>query len=1215
MDRGEGTMNISPAPHPGGSPQCPTCGRPLPRDTATGLCPVCALADGLESPESTSTASPAATGQRFGDYDLLEVLGEGGMGTVWRARQRGLQREVALKVIRRGRLASDAERRRFQTEAEAAGSLGHPNIVPVHEVGEQDGQAFYSMKLVAGGNLAEHAARLGRDPEAGARLVARISRAVHHAHQRGILHRDLKPANILMDAGEPVVADFGLAKRMDAQTEATLEGSILGSPAYMSPEQATGSGADVSTASDIYSLGAVLCHLLTGAPPFQGDSPIAVLRQVIDIEPADVRRSNPHLDRDLAMICHKCLSKDPRGRYSSAEALAEDLERWLRREPVTARPPAAWERFARWIRRYPALASAAVGIVITAAIGAAAVRAQFRETQAALHRAEATARAERSARASVIPPLRTEHFNDEVWAARLSPDGSRLLVAAGPEAWIKDATSGATLRVLRGHTSYIRIARWSGDGRRVLTVSSCQQQPLWNHPLGPYGDQTARIWDTDSGQPVAVLQSPLQDPINAAAISEDGRCVALGAIYGGAVLWAPEDAHPLREWSPYDVLIRQMEFTPLGHQLLVTPGSGVWYVHRPNPGGGTFGSIGLHASDLLRVFDLDGLDVRFDLETLSRQKAPMWIGQGSNAPVRPVTLCTAVAAFSPDGRQIATAAGFAPDTALWDARDGRLLHRLEGHTSMVHAVAFSADGTRVVTGGADQTARVWATDTGRMLAVLEPHPREVTQVAFARNPRWVLTVCADRKLRVWDTREQVCVALLSGHQDTLHDAVFLPDGETVVSASGDGTLRWWRWATFEKLAVPLTGQSSAIRGLRLSPNSTRVVAGAADGTGRVWDLARGRLLFTLDPGPDYGLCEMNIRANGGGEMRDAAFSPDGQALFTVRTDPHFSRADNPLSGIFPRWGIFRPRELPFLPGRLWSSVDGHSLGGFVSTNLAFAGGEWSPDGTRVLLRSDAFSRRASVSGFWRFRSTSYSHGGGGPGGQAELFDVASSRRIALLQGHSSELRSALFSADGRAILTASEDQVQIWDAEGRSPVDLVDARGRDWTSFSRNGRLVLSEDSNRVPTLYDATTGEVVRRFDDAGRDLWEAWFDQDGSEIGTLTASGRLVAWSVADGSRVWEGQGSGANSSITIASPGGRWLATVVGGQNVDLWNLEDHRLVRTIERHVHDVTALAFSPDEAWLATGDSAGETWAWPLRLAIDREDPFTAKDTKETKNR
>lgn len=296
---------------------------------------------------------PCVPRHPFGDYELLGEIARGGMGVVYRARQISLNRRVALKVIRAGGMASAADVQRFHTEAEAAAKLDHPNIVPIYEVGEHQGQSFFSMKLIEGGDLRSREADVAERPREAVHLLVPVARAVHHAHQRGILHRDLKPANILVDAhGTPYVTDFGLAKLLDADSGATRPGDILGTPSYMSPEQASQHPEAVTTLSDVYSLGAILYQMLTGRPPFRGATVLETLSQVRQQAPTPPSHIRPAVDRDLEAICMKCLAKEPGSRYASAEELADELERWLKGERLRVRPPGPVKLLVLWLREH-----------------------------------------------------------------------------------------------------------------------------------------------------------------------------------------------------------------------------------------------------------------------------------------------------------------------------------------------------------------------------------------------------------------------------------------------------------------------------------------------------------------------------------------------------------------------------------------------------------------------------------------------------------------------------------------------------------------------------------------------------------------------------------------------------------------------------------------------------------------------------------------------
>jgi serine/threonine protein kinase len=338
-----------------------------------GISAGCAQSAERTSEGGGSSAPLAGTRVRyFGDYELLRTLGEGGMGIVFEARQRSLNRIVALKMIRAGRFAVDDDLRRFRNEAEAVARLDHPHIVPVYEVGEHEGHHYFSMKRIDGASLASRLDEFGDRPREAARLVLTVAQALHHAHQRGVLHRDVKPSNIVLDAkGEPHLTDFGLAKRVEGPgaAETTRSGAILGTPAYMAPEQASAQRGEVTTATDVYGMGAVLYALLTGHAPFRGESVADTLVQVREGSPEPIRRSKPKLSRDLETICLRCLAKDPRRRYASADALAEELGRWLRGEPIVARPVGRLERGWMWCSRNPLVASLIASIAAALFVG------------------------------------------------------------------------------------------------------------------------------------------------------------------------------------------------------------------------------------------------------------------------------------------------------------------------------------------------------------------------------------------------------------------------------------------------------------------------------------------------------------------------------------------------------------------------------------------------------------------------------------------------------------------------------------------------------------------------------------------------------------------------------------------------------------------------------------------------------------------------------
>src|SRR6266568_702270 len=370
-----------------GTKLCAKCGAKISSDAPRGVCPACLLETGLgllaneidearNASRAPRLAGPGAPKMKsrtarmlgdFGDYELLEEIGRGGQGVVYRARQKSLNRTVALKVIGLGHWATEAHLKRFRREAESAASLEHPCIVPIHEVGERDGSCYFSMKFIEGGQLDEVVKNEPMPVRRAVELINKVARTVHYAHEHHILHRDIKPGNILLDRqGEPHLTDFGLARLVETESTVTRTMEVLGTPSYMAPEQAVGNNAVVTSTTDIYGLGAVLYQLVTAHPPFAGGTTFETIRLVLDTEPRQPRLLNPKIDRDLNTICLKCLEKDPKRRYASALALAEDLERWLKHEPIRARRTGLVTRGRKWVRRNPSIAVMATMLLFLA---------------------------------------------------------------------------------------------------------------------------------------------------------------------------------------------------------------------------------------------------------------------------------------------------------------------------------------------------------------------------------------------------------------------------------------------------------------------------------------------------------------------------------------------------------------------------------------------------------------------------------------------------------------------------------------------------------------------------------------------------------------------------------------------------------------------------------------------------------------------------------
>jgi serine/threonine protein kinase len=563
---------------------------------------------GLQDPDASFVLAWTALVPVPG-YEVLGELGRGGMGVVYEARQTSLNRTVALKVIRDSVLAGPEEVRRFHREAEVAAGLQHPHIVQIYEVGRWEGYSYLALECLPGGSLARRLAGNPQEPRQAAAVVATLARAMHHAHERGVIHRDLKPANVLLAVGPPYlsnvpsvpgtleryggptfgtpkITDFGLAKRLDTASGDTKSGDVLGTPSYMAPEQAAGRNNAVDARSDVYALGAILYEMLTGRPPFKGANVLATLSQVIVADPLAPSRLQPGVPRDLETVCLKCLHKEPGRRYQTALALAEDLDRFLTGKPVLARPTPAWERAWKWAKRRPVIAALAAALVLVTALGFGLTlwqwgRAEFRADaeRQAREDAQENERREQQARREV-ERLSAGALIDQGTsvASQGEVDRGLLLLARGLEvaaraqaadlervarldlaAWRQQLIHG---HALFHHTSIIPAAVFSpgGDNPRAIgkTVLTCSH------------DRTARLWDADTGQPVG---QPLvhEHPVQSIAFSPDGGHVltgTLGAKQVAARLWDARTCKPVGPPLPHEDAVAAVAFGAQGELFL-----------------------------------------------------------------------------------------------------------------------------------------------------------------------------------------------------------------------------------------------------------------------------------------------------------------------------------------------------------------------------------------------------------------------------------------------------------------------------------------------------------------------------------------------------------------------------------------------------------------------------------------------------------------------
>ena len=1146
------------------------------------------------------------------------------MGVVWKARQVSLNRLVVVKMILSGQFAGEAEIKRFRTEAEAAAQLQHPNIVAIHEIGEHEGRHFFSMDFVQGRNLAELVGVKALEPERAAQLVQSIAGAVQFAHARGVLHRDLKPQNVLIDAeGRPRVTDFGLAKLTHGASSLTVSGTAMGSPSYMPPEQAAGQNDRVGPASDVYSLGAILFELLTTRPPFLGATPLDIMKQVVEREPLPPRSLYPNVPADLDTICLKCLEKEPSLRYATAQELADDLGRFLRHEPIHARPSTRRERAVKWVRRNPRVAMMGGVVVAVAALGFAAVWWQLQQTRAALRRADQNAIAEATARAAAVPYRFIARHSNEVVAAVFSPDGRQVLSASHDgTAKLWDSFSGQPVATFTGHDGSLGPAQFSADGRRVLTFGGDTQnrfphltpdgRRMLHTSTLRYGDQTARLWDVRTGRQLLLLTNAA-DQLSSAALSPDGARVVTSSLDGAARIWDATDGRLLHTLTGHLASVRSAQFTPDGRRVVTTSfGTKYSYKFQRSAGSSSSGGTSTSLRDPFIAMFWDAGTGAAAGGVKNRARQP-FLFFGSSDDSYWDSHCRA--AFSPDGRLLVTASAALENLALWDAQSGRMKALLRGHSSEVNSAVFSPDGKRVLTASADHTARVWDARSGEPLALLAAHEGSVIDAVFSPDGKRIATASEDGTARIWDGTGRG-LAVLRGHEGKVFTVRFSPDGARVVTAGADGTVRGWDAATPEQLAVPLEGHRGEVTFLHFSPDSRRVVTASDDKTARVWDTASGKLLTELK-----GLGAMKnqkVREVTLGGVSRAVFSPDGTQIATASDDQQVVVISR-FTGMVNMNNWPPPGELlPFHPARIYDGTGRELLGvrgdGTGVDLIAF-----SPDGRKLLTASNARLRRAAVTSGGG--TSSGSSGNATKGMTAQLWNAKTGELLATMEGHESKLYVATFSPDGQRLLTGDSKRMYLYDtATGKELTDFEKPSQASYGSFSPDGKRILGNQWGTA-TLWDATTGRQLLRIKTQEGQVGNALFSPDGKRIFLCGNYGALDICDATTGEPAGETFGTGkraapaAERSRDFAilqgqfSPDGRLVATLDAKGVVHLWDVTSRApaavLVATLRGHKAAVQHIAFSPDGRWLGTASKDYTAKLWPV-FALSPGSPVAA---------
>jgi WD40 repeat protein/tRNA A-37 threonylcarbamoyl transferase component Bud32 len=1237
----------------------------LPLEEQATLVP--AVSPSAEAPTLTASGGtpPLAEPLRvFGEYELVEEIGRGGMGVVYKARQSRLDRIVAIKMILAGQLASDADVKRFLAEAQAAANLEHSGIVAIHEIGEHKGQHYFSMAFVEGQSLSEALRNGPLPPREAARILRAVAEAVQHAHDRGIIHRDLKPANVILDRqGHPRVTDFGLAKKAgDCQLTAT--GAIVGTPSYMPPEQASGEKT-VGPAADTYSLGAILYSLLTGHPPFQAATNMDTLLLVLDQEPVPPRSHNPQVPVDLETICLKCLQKQPAQRYASAQALADDIGRWLSDKPILARPATWVERLAKWARRRPAVAALAIlGILTPLSLLVLGLvynaRLQVYDTRLQQATADVTARQQEvdTSRADATREQQAAH-EANARAAKLLRHAEGLRLSAQASLIGQDNPGLALLLAVEGAKR--------GEPREGAQNSALLDALEQNREIHTF---TTVGWDCTS-----------------AAFSADGRRLAVSA---GADLSAWDITNP---WNPRQVW-KAVDFPWQGNFPIAISPDGRWVAKAHDMFMRKRYDNGAHA-----VFSDRSIDV-WDTQAGAKRR---WLLAGQGLMRSGHKDRVIAATFSPDSRSLLT--GSWDGTArLWDLATGKVRAIFPGHENSLATALFTPDGRGVLTvthgfrwnsrmpaGTMDPTtyvdaaawtsasdnmtfrdpvpdggvfARLWDPATGKSRVDFvwdEKRPRAyafrptsaafsgdgrhvafgfemgaqraglwdaatgtrellfdvntaVLKVSLSQDGRYLLTTSPvppnywnrPGHWQLWDTKDGR--RLGSKKTSTYWTWVALrPDGKQVAAADGNVVVVWDSESGAELFT--LHGHQAAVNYLAYSKDGERLVT-AGDTSARLWNAV-------ADASPFPALRLANAR------ILDAAYSPDGQRVVVGTTRKH---------AII--WNPATATQVPLLPDR---KLKNFKLPDQIFGDVAQVA--FSPDGRRVLTRGGDEPARLSlgpgVKGLLPPKGVDVPHR------PVWVWDAATAKPLFALEGHTDKVKDARFSADGSRILTLPEgrdpntrgDYALVGGRVGQEsvPRDLVGrvwetATGKELNRFqtpdksltrtaaiSPNGNALFIVARSQIG-IYDLATRQggsqavslpfTFAEFSSDGK--WIIALNNSSDSHETIGGTQRLFFWNAETGAGfVFDNE----NSHLTAARfrPG---THEVVWALNTGLWRLADldqKKVLRSRQAHSRVVQELEFSLDGRRFVTVSEDRTTRVWD---AESGEEVLTLSDPR-----
>ncbi len=1003
--------------------------------------------------------------RRFGRYDLLEEISRGGMGIVYRARQRDAQRIVALKTILPHLLGSSGMTERFRAEAEAAASLDHPAVLPIYEVGERDGAPYFSMKFAEGGSLAAVAKPLA--PNAAARLMAVVARAVHHAHVRGILHRDLKPGNILLDAqGAPFVSDFGLAKWLERSSDLTLTHAVLGTPNYLAPEQARGGSAALTTATDIYALGAVLYDLLVGRPPFAGDSVVETLRLVAEKSPTRPSTLNRAIPADLETICLKCLEKDPTARYATAEALAIDLESFVAGRSILARPASAPVQLGRWARRNP-MAAGLAGALVLALVAASVI-----SVVAALRIARSRDQAVAAEKEGAIK-LRDSYIAQARAARRTARAGQRVeALAALRKAAALEPTPEARTEAIAA------LALADLQVEKSLPSRSRAASPVAFDPVNQrYAAETAPGVITIRALDEKAAPINLPAPEGAAAacfltpFAGDGRFLAVRHLPGDRV----------RVWD-------------LNTATLVCE-----FTDRPTGGiDPTFATdCALRPDGQVLALGLPGGGVSFhDLRDHGREIGRLATG---SAP--------AFLAYDPDGKRLAVIGRDSTEVQVFELATGRKIYAVP-HGAVAISADFSPDGQTLASGGKDGLIRLSDAASGAPRQILRGHRNRIGQVIFQPGGLLLASTGEDNTIRLWSARDGRPLVHLpaQGREPVMR---FSADGSRLFTGSYATeplilrVLAPEAWTVLRAPPLDAGEESSVIGALDVSADGRLVVA-TTNAAVLIIDASRGGELAAI--------------AFDGRSRKTAMFDPSGGALYvssfaTALIRREYAWEDGGATG--PRLKLGEPVVLDRAEGFLLSGIraDGRVLGlSSPRGNLVRLISPESPDRPAIVLKPAPGVRQVTLSadGLWAITNTD------GFSGEKEMVKVwsASSGELVRDMDELGESGVAAFRPDSHQFFANGNRGGGLFEVPSFKPGPALAGEPADeteWAAYSPNGNVLALLVGDRIHLINPANARALaVLEPPDPLDGQATLDFAPDGESIFVTGSDGTVTRWNL---------------------------------------------------------------------------------------------------------